>query len=88
LLRCFFNYIFINPISGSSFTVKDPKTLFKHIHRNNGNHPCLVHTYDYDNLKENKNGIMIFDRVFLDFDAKNEKSQKIKKDIWISQKHD
>ncbi|MTK13101.1 MAG: hypothetical protein F8N39_13780, partial [Clostridiaceae bacterium] len=66
------------------FTVKDPKSLFLHVHRNNGNHPCLIHTYDhgsYDNLKEKKNSIMIFDRVFLDFDAENEEAQKIKNEL-------
>jgi hypothetical protein len=66
------------------FTIKDPKTLFIHVHRNNGNHPCLIHTYDhgsYDNLKEKKNNIMIFDRVFLDFDAENDEARKIKKEL-------
>jgi hypothetical protein len=66
------------------FTAKDPKTLFLHVYRNNGNHPCLIHTYDhgsYDNLKEKKNNIMIYDRVFFDFDAENEEAQKIKKEL-------
>ncbi len=66
------------------FTVKDPKSLFIHAHRNNSNHPCLIHTYDhgsYDNLKEKKNSIMVFDRVFLDFDAENEEARKIKNEL-------
>ncbi|ADZ09378.1 hypothetical protein Metbo_1134 [Methanobacterium lacus] len=66
------------------FTVKDPKSLFVHVHRNNGNHPCLIHTYDHgtiDNLKEKKNSIMVFDRVFLDFDVRNEEARKIKNEL-------
>lgn len=66
------------------FTLRDPKSLFLHVHRNNSNHPCLIHTYDHgtlDNLKAKKNSIMIFDRVFLDFDAENEEARKIKKEL-------
>lgn len=66
------------------FTPRDPKSLFLHVHRNSGNHPCLIHTYDHgtiDNLKEKKNNIMIFDRVFLDFDAENDEARKIKKEL-------
>lgn len=66
------------------FTVKDPKSLFIHVHRNNGNHPCLIHTYNHgniNNLKEKKNNIMVFNRVFLDFDAENEEARKIKKEL-------
>jgi len=66
------------------FTAKDPKSLFLNVHRNNSNHPCLIHTYDhgsYNNLKEKKNSIMVYDRVFLDFDAENEEARKIKKEL-------
>jgi hypothetical protein len=75
---------FTKPNFRIQFSVKDPKTLFIHVHRNNGNHPCLIHTYDhgsYDNLKDKKNNIMIFDRVFLDFDAENDEARKIKKKL-------
>jgi len=54
------------------------------MYRNNGNHPCLTHTYDHGslgNLKQKKNNIMVFDRMFLDFDVDNEKANKIKKQL-------
>lgn len=66
------------------FTVENPKTLFLHVHRNSGNHPCLIHTYDHgslDNLKRRKNNIMVFDRVFFDFDVQNDETRKLKKEL-------
>ncbi len=66
------------------FRVETPKNLFLHVHRNSGTHPCLIHTYDRGsrgNLRRNKNDIMVFDRVFFDFDVDNIKAKKVKKEL-------
>ena len=72
------------------FTVETPKNIYLHLHRNNGNHPCLIHTYDHGsraNLKQKKNNIMVFDRMFLDFDVDNEDANKIKKQLLKLRSH-
>lgn len=72
------------------FTVETPKSLYLHVHRNNGNHPCLIHTYDHGsrgNLKRNSFDKMVFDRVFLDFDVSNLKVKKIKKELTDLRSH-
>lgn len=66
------------------FTVETPKSLYLHVHRNSGNHPCLIHTYDHGsrgNLKRNCSDKMVFDRVFLDFDVSHPDVKKIKKEL-------
>ncbi len=66
------------------FTVETPKSLYLHVHRNSGNHPCLIHTYDHGsrgNLKRNSSDKMVFDRVFLDFDVSHPEVKKIKKEL-------
>ena len=66
------------------FTVETPKVLHLHVHRNSGNHPCLIHTYDHGNrgnLKCRSSDQMVFDRVFLDFDVSNLEVKKIKHEL-------
>ena len=66
------------------FTVETPKSLYLHVHRNSGDHPCLIHTYDHGsrgNLKRNCSDKMVFDRVFLDFDVSHPEVKKIKKEL-------
>jgi len=66
------------------FTVETPKSLYLHVHRNSGNHPCLIHTYDHGsrgNLYRNCSDKMVFDRVFLDFDVSHPEVKKIKKEL-------
>ena len=51
---------------------KDFKTRFKHLYLSDGNHLCTFNTYDHgkiDNLKDMISSIMVFDRVFLEFNA-------------------
>lgn len=72
------------------FTVETPKHLYLHVHRNSGNHPCLVHTYDHGsrgNLKRNSSEKMVFDRVFLDFDVSNSEVKKIKHELTSLRSH-
>jgi len=72
------------------FNVETPKNLYIHVHRNSGNHPCLIHTYDHGsrgNLKRNNSEKMVFDRVFLDFDVSNHEVKKIKKDLTDLRSH-
>ncbi|AUB54905.1 hypothetical protein BK007_01970 [Methanobacterium subterraneum] len=72
------------------FTVETPKNLYLHLHRNSGNHPCLIHTYDHGsrgNLKRNISEKMVFDRVFLDFDVSNHEVKKIKKELTSLRSH-
>ena len=72
------------------FTVETPKSLYLHVHRNSGNHPCLIHTYDHGsrgNLKRNSSDKMVFDRVFLDFDVSNPEVKKIKKELMDLRSH-
>ncbi len=72
------------------FTVENPKSLYLHVHRNSGNHSCLIHTYDHGsrgNLKLNNSDKMVFDRVFLDFDVSNPEVKKIKKELTDLRSH-
>ncbi|MFA0834153.1 MAG: CHC2 zinc finger domain-containing protein [Methanobacterium formicicum] len=72
------------------FNVETPKSLYLHVHRNSGNHPCLIHTYDHGsrgNLKRNGSEKMVFDRVFLDFDVSNPEVKKIKKNLTDLRSH-
>ncbi len=72
------------------FTVETPKSLYLHVHRNSGNHPCLIHTYDHGsrgNLYRNCSDKMVFDRVFLDFDVSNPEVKKIKKELTDLRSH-
>ncbi|MBW4256580.1 hypothetical protein KTG15_02590 [Methanobacterium sp. YSL] len=72
------------------FTVETPKNLYLHVHRNSGNHPCLIHTYDHGsrgNLKRNSSDKMVFDRVFLDFDVSNPDVKKIKTELTYLRSH-
>lgn len=72
------------------FTVETPKSLYLHVHRNSGNHPCLIHTYDHGsrgNLKRNCSDKMVFDRVFLDFDVSNLEVKKIKHELTDLRSH-
>lgn len=72
------------------FTVETPKGLYLHVHRNGGNHPCLVHTYDHGNrgnLKRNCSDKMVFDWVFLNFHVSNPEVKKIKKEITNLRSH-
>lgn len=72
------------------FTVENPKSLYLYVHRNSGNHPCLIHTYDHGsrgNLKRNKSKKMVFDRVFLDFDVSNPEVKKIKTELTNLRSH-
>ncbi|HOI39513.1 MAG TPA: CHC2 zinc finger domain-containing protein [Methanobacterium sp.] len=72
------------------FTVETPKSLYLHVHRNSGNHPCLIHTYDHGsrgNLKRNSSDKMVFDRVFLDFDVSNPEVKKIKRELTDLRRH-
>ena len=72
------------------FTVETPKSLYLHVHRNSGNHPCLIHTYDHGsrgNLKRNSSDKMVFDRVFLDFDVSNQVVKKIKRELTDLRRH-
>ena len=71
------------------FRVETPKNLYLHVHRNSGNHPCLIHTYDHGsrgNLKRRKPNIMVFDRVFFDFDVHDDECPKNKKRTCKTQK--
>lgn len=66
------------------FTVENPKTLYLHVHRNSGHHPCLIHTYDYGskgNLREKNKSNIVFDRAFFDFDVTNPQIQNIKNEL-------
>jgi len=72
------------------FTVESPKTLYLYVHRNSGNHPCLIHTYDHGsrgNLKRNSSDKMVFDRVFIDFDVSNPEIKKIKHELTDLRNH-
>jgi len=72
------------------FTVESPKSLYLHVHRNSGNHPCLIHTYDHGsrgNLKRKSPDKMVFDRVFFDFDVSNPEVKKIKKELTDLRSH-
>ncbi|MBF4473916.1 CHC2 zinc finger domain-containing protein [Methanobacterium formicicum] len=72
------------------FSVENPKSLYLHVHRNSGNHPCLIHTYDHGsrgNLKSNNSDKMVFDRVFLDFDVSNPDVKKIKRELTDLRSH-
>lgn len=72
------------------FNVETPKNLYLHVHRNSGNHPCLIHTYDHGsrgNLKRNSSEKMVFDRVFLDFDVSNHEVKKIKNELTSLRSH-
>jgi hypothetical protein len=72
------------------FTVETPKSLYLHVHRNSGNHPCLIHTYDHGsrgNLIRNSSDKMVFDRVFLDFDVSNPEVKKIKRELTDLRRH-
>lgn len=54
------------------FTVKNPKQLYLHVHKNSGFHACLIHVYDhgsYDNLNGKDRNILQYDRAFFDFDV-------------------
>ena len=66
------------------FTVENPKSLYLHVDRNSGNHPCYVHLYDHGskrNLKRNNSKRMVFDRAFFDFDVMNNNIKKVKKKL-------
>lgn len=72
------------------FTVETPKNLYLHVHRNSGNYPCLISTYDHGsigNLTRKDPEKMLFDRVFLDFDVRNTSAQKIKKELQSLRTH-
>jgi len=66
------------------YTVENPKTLYLHVHRNSGHHPCLIHTYDYGsrgNLRERNKSKIVFDRAFFDFDVSNPEIKNIKNQL-------
>ncbi|MBP2045147.1 CHC2 zinc finger domain-containing protein [Methanobacterium aggregans] len=66
------------------FTVENPKSLYLHVDRNSGNHPCYVHLYDHGskrNLKLGNPKRMVFDRAFFDFDVMNNNIKKVKKKL-------
>ena len=75
---------FINKNSRIQFRVETPKQLYLHVHRNNGTHPCLIHTYDHGSrgsLNKCNYGKMVFDRVFFDFDVCDDHLKKIKNEL-------
>lgn len=66
------------------FTIKTPKNLYLHVHRNSGYHPCYIQTYDrglLGNLKRDDPSKMIFDRAYFDFDVTDPQVHKIKKEL-------
>ena len=66
------------------FTVKNPRELYLHVHRNSGNHPCLTHIYDHGslgNLKTRDHKKIVYDRAFFDFDIHHNQSHNIKKEM-------
>lgn len=71
-------------------TVKTPKNLYLHVHRNSGHHPCYIQTYDrglLGNLKRNNPKEMVFDRVYFDFDTTYSQAHEIKREIIKLRRH-
>ena len=63
------------------FIVQNPKELYQHVHRNSGFHSCFISIYDngsINSLKSKHKSNLIFDRVFFDFDTRNQEAEKIK----------
>jgi len=66
------------------FSTETPKNLWLHVHRNNGNYPCLASVYDHGikgNLKRRCSEVMIFDRAFFDFDVSHPMANELKKQL-------
>ena len=66
------------------FTVKNPKELYLHVHKNSGFHACMVHVYDhgsYDNLNGHDQDLLCYDRAFFDFDVENQTIKQIKEQL-------
>lgn len=66
------------------FIVETPKQLYLYTSKNSGIYPCFISTYNNwskDNLKQKDKSNLVFDRIFFDFDVKDDTADKLKKQI-------
>ncbi len=66
------------------FTIKNPKELYHHVHKNSGYHACFTSVYDNgttEHLKSKNKEMILFDRLFFDFDTKDCDAERIKNNL-------
>ncbi len=75
---------FKEPKIRRQFIVETPKQLQLHTSKNSGVYPCFITIYNNgnkDKLKQNDKSSLVFDRLFFDFDVRNDLADNLKKQL-------
>ena len=67
-----------------SYTITSPKQLILNLKDYGGKHASYIHTYDHitrQNIKKEDRNMILYDRLFIDFDSPDPELSKVKKEI-------